>query len=69
VLVSATVLVLYLLNLGPTDPVPQKQNQTHPEQKTEEQGSYKLREKLVAVTRIERVTRGLVGRFAIIAVQ
>ena len=33
--------------------------QTHPEAKTQEQESYKLRKKLVAVTRIERVTRGL----------
>ena len=33
--------------------------QAHPEAKTKEQESYKLRENLVAVTRIERVTRGL----------
>ena len=33
--------------------------QAHPEAKTQEQESYKLRENLVAVTRIERVTRGL----------
>ena len=45
------------LDDGPTDG--ENAPQAHPEAKSQEQESYKLRENLVAVTRIERVTRGL----------
>jgi hypothetical protein len=42
--------------MGPTEA---ENAQAHPEEKREEQESDKLRKKVVAVTRIERVTRGL----------